>query len=369
MKKDFVIAFILFWLMAVTASANRLIPTDTIKKPKNLKFLVIPVLFKSIETKWAAGVSGSVSFKTTNLSDSTTRTSSVQSVVMYTQRKQDIQALDATIFFPHEKYILTTQASHTFFPDKFWGLGANTKNLKHEDYEYSQIYFLGQLKRKIVKNLFIGFIYEFQRVYDIKFEKNNLFDNNMRHGKESHSVSGIGASICYDTRNSGFWPTKGIYIQYSYRAAIKSFLSSTYTNLKTILDVRYFKKVSKNSILAFQLLNFSNFRETPIREMAMIGGANNLRGFYQGRFRDLKMTTVIAEFRFPVYKKFSACLFNGAGYIYNNLNGFNFENAKISYGAGIRYSIRKDEKFNIRIDYGFADKYNKGLYFTFGECF
>jgi outer membrane protein assembly factor BamA len=369
MKNNFVLFFILFWLISFTSFANELILTDTIKKPKNLKFLVIPVLFKSIETKWAVGISGSVSFKTTDFNDSTTRTSSVQSIAMFTQRKQNIQALDATIFFPNEKYILTTQASHTFFPDKFWGLGAHSKDLKHEEYEYSQVYFLGQLKRKLKKNLFLGVIFEFQRVYDLKFEKNNLFDNNMAYGKESHSVSGIGASVCYDTRNSGFWPTKGIYIQYSYRVAIKSFLSSSYTNLKTILDIRYFKKISKNSILALQVLNFSNFRETPIREMAMIGGANNLRGFYQGRFRDLKMTTIIAELRFPVYKKFSACLFNGAGYIYNNLNSIGFEKAKISYGAGIRYSIRKDEKFNIRIDYGFADRYNKGLYFTFGECF
>jgi outer membrane protein assembly factor BamA len=369
MQPNLVIAFVFSCITSVSCIAKNLTPTDTVRNNRNLKFLIVPVLFKSIETNWAIGISGSVSFKTTHANDTLTRTSSIQSVALFTQRNQNIQVLDATIYFPKEKYILTVQTSHSYFPDKFWGIGAHTKNTKYENYEYSQVYFLSQLKRKIRKSLFAGVIYEYQNIYHLKYEKYNLFDSSMLYGKVQHAVTGLGASISYDTRNSSFWPTKGVFIQYTYRAAIKSFLNSSYTNLKTILDIRYFKKIDTKAIIAFQLFNLSNFRETPIRELAMIGGAYNLRGFYQGRFRDLKMTTFIAELRFPVYKKFSACVFNGAGYIYNTLSNLNFNKLKISYGTGIRYSIRKDEKFNIRIDYGFSDKYNKGLYFTLGECF
>ena len=369
MQPNLVIVFVFILLTSVSCIANNLTPIGTVRNNRNVKLLVVPVLFKSIETKWAIGMSGSVSFKTTHEKDSLTRTSSLQSVALFTQRNQNIQLLDATIYFPKEKYILTLQTSHSYFPDKFWGIGAHTKNTKYENYEYSQVYFLSQLKRKIRKSLFAGLIYEFQNIYQLKYEKHNLFDTSMRYGKEQHIVSGLGASISYDTRNSSFWPTQGFFIQYTYRAAIKSFLNSSYTNLKTILDIRYFKKIDSKTIIAFQLFNLYNFRETPIRELAMIGGAYNLRGFYQGRFRDLKMTTFISELRFPVYKKISACIFNGAGYVYNTLSNLNFNKLKISCGAGIRYSIRKDEKYNIRVDYGFADKYNKGLYFTLGECF
>jgi outer membrane protein assembly factor BamA len=123
-------------------------------------------------------------------------------------------------------------------------------------------------------------------VYAINHYKNKLFDTTMICGKEKHIVSGLGASICFDNRNSSYWPTKGALIQISYRAAVKSFMASSFTNLKTIIDVRYFKKVYKTTVFALQLYALLNFSESPIRELAMLGGANNLRGFYQGRYRD-----------------------------------------------------------------------------------
>ena len=339
------------------------------KAHKKINYLVIPVLFRSIETKWAAGLSGSISFKTSHKNDSLTRTSTIQGIVMYTQRNQNIEALDATVFFPKENYIFYLQSTHSYFPDKFWGLGPKTNHINHEDYDFSQVYLLTQLKKKLVKNVFAGLIYEYQNVYSINYFKNKLFDTTMIYGKEKHVVSGLGTSICFDNRNSSYWPTKGMLIQISYRAAIKSFLNSNYTNLKTIVDFRYFKKVYKTTIFAVQLYTLLNFSESPIRELAMLGGANNLRGFYQGRYRDDKMTSLIGEYRIPVYKRFSACVFGGIGTVYKNTKDISLGAIKASCGVGFRFSILPKEKLNIRIDYGFSDMRNKGLYFTIGECF
>ena len=81
------------------------------------------------------------------------------------------------------------------------------------------------------------------------------------------------------------------------------------------------------------------------------------------------MTTLVGEYRQPVYKRFSACAFAGIGSVYRKLKGASLGSVKHSYGAGIRISILPDEKLNVRIDYGYSDKLNKGLYFTVGECF
>ena len=326
-------------------------------------------MFKSIETKWAAGIGGSISFKTSHKNDELTRTSTIQSVAMFTQRHQNIQALDAIIFSPNENYIFSLQTSHSFFPDKFWGIGSNTDYVKHEDFEFSQFYVLTQLKKKLKNNLFAGLIYEHQNVYDMHFLRNKLLDTTLTYGKESHVVSGFGTSICFDNRNSSYWPTKGLLLQLSYRAAVKSFVASSYTNLKTIIDIRYFKELFKNTILAIQMYNLWNFSESPIRELGMLGGVNNLRGFYRGRYRDDKMTSFIGEYRIPVYKRFGVCLFGGLGCVYKETKNINVKSIKSSYGAGLRLSILPKEKLNIRIDYGFANPENKGLYFTVGECF
>lgn len=339
------------------------------KTHKKLHYLVIPILFRSIETKWATGVSGSVSFNTSHKNDSLTRTSTIQAIAMFTERHQNVEALDATIYLPKENYIFYLQSSHSFFPDKFWGIGSNNDHIKHEDYAFSQIYLLTQLKKKLIKNVFVGLIYEYQNVYAINYLKDKLFDTTMVYGKEKHVVSGLGTSFSFDTRNSSYWPTKGILLQLSYRGAFKSFLNSNYTNLKTIIDIRYFTKAYKTTVFAFQLYALLNFAQSPIRELAMLGGSNNLRGFYQGRYRDDKMTSLIGEYRVPVYKRFSVCIFGGIGTVYKDSKDISFAVIKGSYGAGVRFSILPKEKLNIRIDYGFSDLKNKGLYFTVGECF
>lgn len=339
------------------------------KTHKKMHYLVIPILFRSIETKWATGVSGSVSFKTSHKNDSLTRTSTIQAIAMFTERQQNVEALDATIYLPKEKYIFYLQSTHSYFPDKFWGLGPNTNHVRHEDYEFSQIYLLTQLKKKLVKNVFAGLIFEYQNVYTINYLKDKLFDTTMIYGKQNHIVSGLGASMSFDNRNSSYWPTKGMLLQLSYRGAFKSFLNSSYTNLKTIIDIRYFTKAYKTTVFAVQLYALLNFAQSPIRELAMLGGANNLRGFYQGRYRNDKMTSLIAEYRVPVYKRFSVCVFGGIGSVYKDTDDLALQAVKASYGAGIRFSILPKEKLNIRVDYGFSDIRNKGLYFTVGECF
>ncbi len=338
---------------------------DTAKK---VNYLVIPLLFRSPETKWATGVTGSMSFKTSHKHDSLTRTSTIQAIIMFTQRHQNVQAIDATIFFPKESYILYFQASHSYFPDKYWGLGSNTEDINKEDYAFHQLYIFPHLKKKIAEDLFAGILYEYQNVFEINYAENGLYDSTIVFGKTDYAVSGLGASLSYDTRNSSYWPTKGILVQGSF-TDFNSYLGSSYNDLKTIIDVRGFKKLFRNTVIAGQIYNYSNDGQAPIRELAMLGGSNNLRGLYQGRYRDDNMTTFIGEYRIPIYRRFSTCIFGGIGDVYKKIKDVTSRSFKHSYGAGIRVAILPKEKLNIRVDYGFSDRHNKGLYFTVGECF
>jgi hypothetical protein len=81
------------------------------------------------------------------------------------------------------------------------------------------------------------------------------------------------------------------------------------------------------------------------------------------------MTSFIGEYRIPIYKRFGVCVFGGLGCVYKAAKDITANSIKSSYGAGIRLSILPKEKLNIRVDYGFADIRNRGLYFTIGECF
>ena len=341
---------------------------DSLKK---IKYLVVPVVFKTPETGWAGGVSGSVSFKSTTRTDTNTRTSVIQLLGIYTQRQQNVQAIDATIYFPKEKYILTQQLSHSRFPENFWGIGPTTKNDYVQRYSFEQFLISSQLKRKIKGHFFAGLITDFQYVFDIHSNTDNgigVFDTTNFNGKKTGNVLGIGLSGNYDTRNSTFWPTRGVFFQASFTTFNKEFLSS-YSFNRYILDLRYYRKILKNHVIAFQLFNYTTVGSTPIRNLGVLGGANNLRGFYQGRYRDKAIYSAIAEYRTFIYWRISACVFAGVGDVYSKISNINFSTMKASFGGGIRIALLKKEKLNLRLDYGYADNYNQGFYFTIAECF
>ncbi len=361
------VKFILFLFALLLAfNSTSQIRLDTSKK---VRTILLPIVFNTPETGVAFGLTNSISFKTTPHLDSTTRISSIQTLGFFTMRKQNVEAVDASIYFPKENYILLMSVSHSYFPDKFWGIGQRTKNKSGEHYAFEQFFINPHFKKRLTKRLFAGVLYEFQRVYKLNYIEGGLFDSAKISGKTDHNMSGMGVSLGYDTRNSAFWPSKGFFLQTILTNFRTDMFFSDYDMTKWIGDFRFFKKIYKANIIAFQIYNYFTVGSTPIRQLATFGGANNMRGFYQGRFRDKNLVSFIAEYRTTIVGRFGATVFGGVGNVYNSLTEVGKAEIKYSYGAGLRFAILKKEKLNIRLDYGYSSRYNQGLYFTVGECF
>lgn len=335
---------------------------------KRVNYLAIPIVFRTPETGWAYGLSGSANFKTTYRQDTFTRMSVITLLGMFSQRQQNVQGLDATIYFPKETYIFYGQVSHSYFPDKFWGIGQLTKNDNEEKYVFEHINLLLHLKRKAFKNIFFGWMADYQNILKTNYTLGGVFDASAFLGKTNYQVTGIGCSASYDTRTSAFWPTKGLFAQTQYLTYHQA-LSSSYTFHKWLTELRVFVPLAKRHILAVQLYNYLTIGDTPFRSLASLGGPGNLRGFYQGRFRDKSMCSAIMEYRAPLIWRVSACAFFGLGEVYQTFHHINTSALKHSFGGGLRISVLEKEKLHLRIDYGYADRYNNGFYFTVGECF
>ncbi len=335
---------------------------------RNVNFLVLPAVFRTPETGWAYGASGQATFKTSHRNDTLTRTSFISAFGVWTERGQNIQATDAVIYFPKEKYILYADISHSYFPENFWGIGPQTKDDWHERYISEQYGGSVHLKEKLFKRLFIGQLYDYQNVFKINYNTGAIFDTTKFIGKSPYQISGLGWSVSYDTRNKAFWPTKGFYINTIFTSYTKNF-GSTYDFSKWTFDARIYQKLFLNHILAAQFYNYSTFGETPMKNLARFGGADNIRGFYQGRLRDKNMASFIVEYRAPIYWRFSLVAFGGIGNVYSEKNPLINNEFRYSFGGGIRLCVLEKDKLNIRIDYGYYSKYNSGFYFTLGECF
>lgn len=337
------------------------------RDPRKRSLIAFPVVARSIETDWSIGAVASYTFHISK--DTATRTSNLQALILYSLNKQLVTAATGTTYFPKEKYILNYQFSYSYFPDSFWGLGKNTPDSAKTPYTFQQYFAYLHLMRSLGHNLFVGVMYEQQNLLQVKHQPGDLLDQEQVVGRDGYLISGLGASFTFDSRNNAFAPDKGYFAQIFFNHFDKIFGSDyNYTNF--VIDLRMFKRIYKDQVLAVQLYDFNNFgKEVPLRSLASFGGANSMRGYYDGRYRDKEQLVLQAEYRVPLFWRFGAVGFADCGDVGHTMLDYQIKNLKYSFGAGLRLALDRKEKLNLRVDYGIGQGSNHGLYFQLGEAF
>jgi hypothetical protein len=329
------------------------------------RFLILPIVINSPETKFGAGAVAAYFFKTTN--DPAVRTSNVEVVGLYTQRKQTLIQMGGSVYFPKENYIFRYFGSYANFPDKFWGIGNNTPEANKELYTYRQLYINAQLTKRVHKRLYVGLVYELQSLIDVQFASNGIFESQNVLGRNGGIASGLGPIVAWDSRNNAFAPTKGDYFQFS-QLNYGNLTGSNFNFASYLFDYRKFILTFKRNVLALQGIAQFTSGTVPFRELPTIGGPFLMRGYYLGRFRDKNLLSVQAEYRVPVWWRFGVVAFGGVGEVANTVNNFNINGLKYSAGGGIRFAIIPKEKLNIRLDYAFGQN-STGFYLYIMEAF
>ncbi len=361
MPLRFVCLTVSFFLFCVSGFSQK----DTLR---HNQLLIFPVITKSIETGWSFGTVGAFVFHP-SAKDTVSRTSNLEILALYSTKKQLVTAINGSQYFSHERYILNEQVSYSSFPDKFWGLGKNSPDAAEEAYKFRQYYIYLHLLRKVAKNMFIGVLYEKQRVWDVSYIPGGVFDQQNIVGRHGYTISGLGSSFTFDTRNNAFSPDKGTFAQLYFNHFDK-FWGSDYNYNNLVLDLRTYLPFAGTQVLALQLYSFNDTgNEVPLRSEASFGGAARMRGFYEGRYKDQQQLILQAEYRFPLYKRFRGVVFGGTGNVSSSFADYSLTDLKYSYGAGLRFALSKKEKLNLRLDYGIGQGGKSGFYIQLGEAF
>jgi len=339
-----------------------------IKSPANIRHvLVLPIIARSIETGWSFGGAGAATFRLMGR-DTVSRTSNAEAVALYTTRKQFVAAVNGSVYFPGERFIINEQLSYSSFPDEFWGLGKKAPDSNEESYKFKQYYVYIHPQLRVGKSLFLGMVYQYQRVFNIDYEQGGLFDTQNVLGRQGYHISGLGLSLTYDTRNNAFAPDKGAMFQF-YFDEFAPIFGSNYLYTSYVLDLRRFVRTFKGQVLALQVLGNFNTGEVPLRSLAALGGSNTMRGYYAGRYRDKNAGVLQAEYRVPLFWRIGAVGFADMGNVGPELKDVNFQHLKYSYGGGLRVALNQTEKLNLRLDYGLAKGGSNGFYLQLGEAF
>jgi len=347
------------------------VPMDKLKLaiggPANIRHvLVLPIIARSIETGWSFGLASAATFHLKK-GDTVTRTSNAQALALYTTRDQFVTALNGSIYFPGERFIFNEQLSYSSFPDNFWGLGKYAADSGEESYKYKQYYIYLHPQFLVGRNLFLGILYAYQRVFDVDYARGGLFDKENVPGRYGYHVSGPGASVTFDTRNNAFAPDRGVMLQFYINPYI-SFFGSDYQYTNYVIDLRRFMRIYRDQVLALQVWGSLNSGDVPLRSLAYLGGANNLRGYYAGRYRDKNAAAIQAEYRIPLWWHFGVVGFGSIGNVGTELRDLNLESLKYSFGGGVRLALNQEERLNLRLDYGITQG-SQGFYLQLGEAF
>ncbi|GAC1395580.1 MAG: hypothetical protein NVSMB63_15840 [Sediminibacterium sp.] len=345
-------------------------------KTGKLHASVLPAVQYTLQTGFAALLTGNVAFYTDNHPDA--KISSVLMSINYTQNKQFFVPIQANIWTRGNKYNIITDWHFDKFPQTTYGLGGHTLASDGYTIDYTYIRLYQTLLKTIAPNFFIGPGYDLDYYWKIKEvdPPAGAVTDFQRYGLSQKAVSsGITFNALYDNTSNSINPQGGYHAGVIFRPNF-TFLGSDDNWQSLSVDLRKYNHFPANSrnILAFWSYNYFTLGGNPpylsLPSTASDTYVNSGRGYIQGRFRGKNMVYLESEYRFGITA-------NGllGGVVFLNAQSFSeikskqFEVVSPGYGLGLRFKLNKFSKTNICIDYGFGAHGSQGIFANLGEVF
>ena len=328
---------------------------------KRISVLPVPAIGYSPETRTYIGAVTLFTFN--NRNDSTTRSSNASIEFNYTRNKQLILETDWNYFFPREVWFTRGLVHFSKYPDLFYGIGFNTPEAGEVNFQSNRFIFDFDVFRNIKKDLFLGLGVNYKQFGNIDY----LNDTTVVY-PELKNENNLGLKVLFlkDSRNNILSPSKGNYFEFSNAF---NFGSSFYSKIS--FDYRHYLGfgTSEKHTLAGRFYHTSVLGSPPFYDYSVIGGDENVRGYYLGRFRDNNFSTLQLEMRNHLFWRIGISTFGGISMIYEKVSSIENESLKPNAGVGLRFLVDKSEGTNLRFDYAIGAGNQSGFYISFGESF
>ena len=342
------------------------VSNDTLDSKKKSSFNAYPYAFYTPESKFAVGAGGIYIFFLGKEKD--LRPSKIGFGGYYSSNKQYKLSVSPSLYLFDNKLYIELPTSFGYFINKYWGIGDSSP--EYDSAGYATTTFSSTLTVQIPPKVFAadrtGIIidYDFTNIDDKM--GNSLLENDSLPGYNGGTLIGIGTDLVWDSRDNIFYPNSGGY-QYFKIVFYPGISDYVYSMLE--LDVRAYRAIKPDHVFAFNFYLQSVIGETPFYKMPALGGQNHMRGYFAGRYRDNFYGMMQLEYRQYFWKRLGFVVFGGMGNVSENILKYDFSTLKYSYGGGLRFLFNKKQKVNLRMDIGFGNDGNRGIYFGIQEAF
>ena len=189
--------------------------------------------------------------------------------------------------------------------------------------------------------------------------------------------SGLGFLLTYDSRDVPANAYRGMYLDFRGMMYHKIFGSEN-NFYRLELDYRQYKEVGRRKVIAWTAQTKNVFgKHIPLTQYALTGTPFDLRGYYQGQYRDKSSHVVMAEYRQMfntdgdnwlqrVISHLGFVVWGGCGFM--GPDPVSIEGVLPNYGVGLRIEVQP--RMNVRLDLGKNTVNDQTLfYFNMTEAF
>lgn len=334
--------------------------SNQVKEEKRFDFSVIGGPHFSSDTKLGLGLVASGLYRM-DRSDLSLPPSSISLYGDVTTTGFYLLGIRGTTIFKEDKYRLGINFYFFSFPSKYWGIGYANGNRKNDYTTYKRLekQIRVDFSKSIFPNTYLGATGLFRHVNGKDFKDIRFLDGE----KADIATLGFGLFVTYDTRDFLPNPYRGTYIKFE-QLFFPDFWGNKFKRSEILF--RNYNKLWKGAILASDLQGTLNYGNTPWSMVALLGGSYQMRGYYEGQYRDNKLIQTQIELRQHIYNRHGIVVWGGAGNVFPNFHHFKWKETLPTYGIGYRWEFKK--RVNVRLDYGIG-KGQSAFYFNIEEAF
>lgn len=333
------------------------------------RYKVVPIITYSPETRLGLGGGFVFNWDYKDASPNT-KSSLAQSFFYYTQNNQIDWVTLFDIFTNENRFFISGKIGYLRFPQFYYGVGNEVLESNREKFTFQQWNIDVQARVKVFKGFYIGLDYYYNLNFEVRWQEDSKYENDPELiGTHGYTLSGLGPEIVYDNRNYPNNPDKGTFLSVSSLFFNKAIGSQFEYNLYKI-DFRQYIPISlkRHWVLAFNFYGQFAMGEVPFNRIPALGGAQIMRGYYNGRFRDDNYIAFQLEWRMPIWRFIGLRTWLGYGQVEKHFNQYSWSGFKPNFGVGLRFEFDPKSRTNIRLDQGFG-RDTDGFYLRINEAF
>lgn len=337
---------------------------------------VLPILLYTPETSLGFGAGLLMQFDMPG-SQHARRPSSVAMGGIYTLENQVSGQLSPDFRFFGDRFVLKSDFVGARYPSRFHGIGNKTSENIFDT--FTDCYFRAEIDARFrpfaeghkLHSLFVGANHtawwsHMRRPKVGDSENDSTFASIDDPGEDAVVAIGLGPSIAWDSRDSLSWPQKGTFADLKF-TLYDPIVGSDVRYQRLALDVRHFQKLWFSHILALRFVSQSVWGDVPFQRLPQLGGASLFRGWYGGQLRERMMVALEAEYRVPLSPRWAVVAFGSVGRVANSVKHFDVRELRGAGGGGLRFSVDKRDRVNVRLDLAYGDSFSP--YIQFREAF